>query len=172
MDLMQAIVMRRAVREYNDMPVEQARIEQCIHAASLAPSAMNRQPWAFAVLTDPERIVACHVCPYCSRQLVARHAHFVKAVHCGEPQIVTKRSELAQDLAVLLVVVDTLFLARVCMERGFHNTFFRMTMFRDALKARFKRAQLREAILVFGDSAASMRPANSSLKCHINSFRF
>ena len=56
MDLMQAIVTRRAVREYNDMPVEQARIEQCIHAASLAPSAMNRQPWAFAVLTDPERI--------------------------------------------------------------------------------------------------------------------
>ena len=56
MELMQAIVTRRAVREYNDTPVEQARIEQCIHAASLAPSAMNRQPWAFAVLTDPERI--------------------------------------------------------------------------------------------------------------------
>ena len=38
------------------MPVEHPRIEQCIHAASLAPSDMNRQPWAFAVLTDPERI--------------------------------------------------------------------------------------------------------------------
>lgn len=56
MDLMQAIVTRRAVREYCDVPVEQARIEQCINAASLAPSAMNRQPWAFAVITDRDRI--------------------------------------------------------------------------------------------------------------------
>jgi len=56
MSLTEAIVTRRAVREYADTPVERARIEQCINAASLAPSAMNRQPWAFAVLTDPERI--------------------------------------------------------------------------------------------------------------------
>jgi len=56
MELMQAIVTRRATREYTDIPVEQARIEQFINAANLAPSAMNRQPWAFVVLTDPQRI--------------------------------------------------------------------------------------------------------------------
>lgn len=59
MELMQAIVTRRATREYDDTPVEQARIEQFINAANLAPSAMNRQPWAFAVLTDSERIRNC-----------------------------------------------------------------------------------------------------------------
>jgi nitroreductase len=56
MDLMQAMVTRRAVREYLATPVEVARIEQCIQAASLAPSAMNRQPWSFVVLTDEQQI--------------------------------------------------------------------------------------------------------------------
>jgi nitroreductase family protein len=56
MELMQAIVTRRATREYHDTPVAQARIEQCINAANLAPSAMNRQPWAFAVIANPDRI--------------------------------------------------------------------------------------------------------------------
>jgi len=56
MELMDAIVTRRATREYSDTPVESARIEQLLNAANLAPSSMNRQPWAFAVLADPERI--------------------------------------------------------------------------------------------------------------------
>jgi nitroreductase len=56
MELMEAIVTRRATRQYADTPVEHARIEQFINAANLAPSSMNRQPWAFAVLADPERI--------------------------------------------------------------------------------------------------------------------
>ena len=56
MELMDAIVTRRATREYADTPIEPARIEQLINAANLAPSSMNRQPWAFAVLTDSECI--------------------------------------------------------------------------------------------------------------------
>ena len=53
---MQAIVSRRATREYKDTAIEEARIEQLINAAILAPSAMNRQPWAYAVLRDRDRI--------------------------------------------------------------------------------------------------------------------
>jgi nitroreductase len=56
MELMNVLQNRRAVREYTDSPVERARIEQLIHAATLAPSAMNLQPWAFAVLVGRERI--------------------------------------------------------------------------------------------------------------------
>lgn len=56
MDLMQAMVTRRAVREYLATPVEVTRIEKCIQAPSFAPSAMNRQPWSFVVLTDRRRI--------------------------------------------------------------------------------------------------------------------
>jgi len=55
-ELMSALVERRAVREYQTTPIEGTVVEQLIHAAVLAPSARNLQPWAFAVLLNPERI--------------------------------------------------------------------------------------------------------------------
>ena len=58
MELMDAIRSRRAVRDYTDAPVERSVIERLIDAAILAPSAMNLQPWAFAVLLGRERIEA------------------------------------------------------------------------------------------------------------------
>jgi nitroreductase len=59
MELMDVIKNRRAVREYKDAPVERSAIEHLIYAATLAPSAMNLQPWAFAVLIGSERIEQC-----------------------------------------------------------------------------------------------------------------
>jgi nitroreductase len=56
MELMEVIGKRRAVREYTDTHIPRSTIERLIGAAILAPSAMNLQPWAFAVLLDSERI--------------------------------------------------------------------------------------------------------------------
>ena len=56
MELMRVIRDRRAVREYTEAPVDRSTIERLIGAAILAPSAMNLQPWAFAVILDRERI--------------------------------------------------------------------------------------------------------------------
>jgi nitroreductase len=55
-ELMDAIRNRRAVRVYTDAPIDRSAIERLIDAAILAPSAMNLQPWAFAVLLGRERI--------------------------------------------------------------------------------------------------------------------
>jgi nitroreductase len=52
MELMQAIEKRRSVRAYRPQPVERQKIEQIIHAAVMAPTAMNAQPWAFGVIQD------------------------------------------------------------------------------------------------------------------------
>lgn len=54
MDLMQAIATRRSVRKYRPEPVDRATLEELIQAATMAPSAMNSQPWAFGVITDAE----------------------------------------------------------------------------------------------------------------------
>jgi nitroreductase len=51
MKLVDAIYHRRAVREYLDRPVEQSILRDLIDAAIQAPSAMNRQDWAFTVVT-------------------------------------------------------------------------------------------------------------------------
>lgn len=52
MQLQQVISGRRAIRDYTDQPVSKATVESLIKAATLAPSAMNTQPWAFVVIQD------------------------------------------------------------------------------------------------------------------------
>lgn len=46
---------RRTVREYSDEEVPRDVIENCLRAAGSAPSGANRQPWHFAVVSDPEK---------------------------------------------------------------------------------------------------------------------
>ncbi|HEY8024924.1 MAG TPA: nitroreductase family protein [Burkholderiaceae bacterium] len=52
MDLKQAILGRRAIREYANTEVDEATIQSLIEDAVHAPSAVNRQPWAFTVVRD------------------------------------------------------------------------------------------------------------------------
>jgi nitroreductase len=44
---------RRSVRTFADRPVERVVLERVIEAATTAPSSTNRQPWKWAVVTDP-----------------------------------------------------------------------------------------------------------------------
>lgn len=43
---------RQSVRGYTPRPVEKAKIERCLEAARLAPSACNAQPWTFIVVDE------------------------------------------------------------------------------------------------------------------------
>ena len=43
---------RRTVREFSDRPVPREVIEDCLCAASTAPSGANMQPWHFVVVSD------------------------------------------------------------------------------------------------------------------------
>jgi nitroreductase len=52
MELKDAIDQRRSVRDYTDQPLEKSTIQTLLRAAVQAPSAMNLQPWAFAVIQD------------------------------------------------------------------------------------------------------------------------
>jgi nitroreductase len=45
---------RRSVRDFSGRAVSREIIEQCIRAASTAPSGANKQPWQFVVVSDPE----------------------------------------------------------------------------------------------------------------------
>ena len=46
---------RRSVRDFSDREVPLEIIEQCLLTAGSAPSGANRQPWHFAVVSDPAR---------------------------------------------------------------------------------------------------------------------
>ncbi len=55
MDVLEAIRKRKSVRAYAPTPVPREKLERVLEAARLAPSAENRQPWYFVVVTDPEK---------------------------------------------------------------------------------------------------------------------
>lgn len=54
MELEKVILDRRSVRKYADKPVEREKIDACLQAALLAPSACNSQPWHYIVIDDPK----------------------------------------------------------------------------------------------------------------------
>ena len=50
------IATRTSVRSFLHKPVDAAQIEQLLRAGMAAPSAVNRQPWHFVVVTDREQL--------------------------------------------------------------------------------------------------------------------
>jgi nitroreductase len=56
---------RRSVRKFTGEPVPREKLELLLQAAMAAPSARNRQPWEFLVITEKERIrEVCAAHPY------------------------------------------------------------------------------------------------------------
>ena len=49
--MLSAIINRRSIRKYKNIPVSKHDIEEIIQAGILAPSSKNRQPWKFIVVT-------------------------------------------------------------------------------------------------------------------------
>jgi nitroreductase len=54
MEAQEALITRRSIRRYDDNPIHLKILEQIIDAARLAPTANNRQPWEFIIITDKE----------------------------------------------------------------------------------------------------------------------
>lgn len=52
----QTIFARRSIRKYTDEPVSKEDIQTLLEAAMAAPSASNRKPWQFVVVTERETL--------------------------------------------------------------------------------------------------------------------
>lgn len=52
MTFSELIIQRQSVRKYDSKPVEPEKLQQCIEAARMAPSASNTQPWQFICITS------------------------------------------------------------------------------------------------------------------------
>jgi nitroreductase len=55
MELLQTIRERHSIRSYQDRPVEAAKLQAVLEAATQAPSASSLQPYKIYVLRDPAR---------------------------------------------------------------------------------------------------------------------
>jgi nitroreductase len=57
-ELIQTIFARRSIRRYTSEPVSEGDIQTLLEAAMAAPSASNRKPWQFIVVTERETLDA------------------------------------------------------------------------------------------------------------------
>ena len=55
-ELVRTILARRSIRKYTDEPVSEGDIRTLLEAAMAAPSASNRKPWYFVVVTKRETL--------------------------------------------------------------------------------------------------------------------
>lgn len=83
-NMLDTIFARRSIRQYTDEPVTPEQIKKLLEAGMAAPSAANRKPWHFVVVTDKAKL----------NELAERHPHgkmlaqaAAAIVVCGDPQI-------------------------------------------------------------------------------------
>jgi nitroreductase len=51
---LEVLLQRQSARSYSDTAVEYEKLERCLEAARMAPSACNAQPWKLIVVTDKD----------------------------------------------------------------------------------------------------------------------
>lgn len=78
------IFARRSIRQYTDEPISEADILSLLEAGMAAPSASNRQPWHFVVVTERGMLKALAKAHPFGKML--DHAGLAIAV-CGDPAI-------------------------------------------------------------------------------------
>lgn len=58
MELKEVLLRRRCVRSFIEESVSEEMIDELLHAAMSGPSACNKMPWEFYVVTDKEKLEA------------------------------------------------------------------------------------------------------------------
>ncbi len=97
---------RRSVRRFAERPVEREKLEYCLEAARLAPSADNKQPARWAVFDDPEARTALAEAVFTgvyspSRRFAA--APVIAVLFIKESFLVNRAAALVQGTAFQLV---------------------------------------------------------------------
>ncbi len=79
--VIQNIMTRTSIRAFTDQPVDEATVEKILRAGMSAPTAVNRQPWAFVVVNEREQMERLReVHPYAQMLKTAQFAIVV----CGD----------------------------------------------------------------------------------------
>jgi nitroreductase len=98
-EVFNTIKTRRSIRRYIDKPVESEKLDKIIESARFAPSATNKQPWRFVIVTDRELI-----------KKIAGCLGFINKWATGAPLIVigctAKKRSAIQRVADKIIGVD------------------------------------------------------------------
>ena len=87
---------RRSIREYEDRPVEPAKIDTIIESALRAPSGRAIRPWSFVVVTDKDILEKLSVAkPMGADFLKSAPVHIVVCVETDESNVWIEDSAIA-----------------------------------------------------------------------------
>lgn len=56
MELKEALLKRRSIRKFTEQSVSEEMIDELLHAAMSGPSACNKKPWEFYVITNKDKL--------------------------------------------------------------------------------------------------------------------
>jgi len=107
-DLLELFNKRQSVRAYKTTPVEKEKVERCLEAARLAPSACNSQPWKFIVVDNAE--IKNQIADLTTTRTLAMN-HFTKqapvhvVVVMEKPNFTSKMGEIIRDKPFTLIDV-------------------------------------------------------------------
>lgn len=100
MKFSELIKTRQSVRKYATKPVERDKINQCLEAARMAPSASNGQPWSFVVADEPEvkaRVAVQTIGPLWTFNNFVPSAPVIVAIVREEMKFITKAGATIKD---------------------------------------------------------------------------
>lgn len=130
MEIIDAIMSRRSIRQYSDEPVSEETVEQLLRAAMAAPSAGNAQPWKFLVVRNPDLLAGIpEIHPHAKMAPQAQLAIVV----CSDPSLEKYPGFWVQDVSAatqnLLLAAHGVGLGAVWC--GLYPNQGRMADFRD-----------------------------------------
>ena len=105
-NFLELVQTRQSDRRYLKKPVEKDKIDRCLIAAQLAPSACNSQPWKFIVIDDPhikDKIVEETSEPIVPINKFTKQAPVLVVVVMEKPNLTSKLGEMIRDKKFTLI---------------------------------------------------------------------
>ena len=116
---LEILVQRQSVRGYSDKPVEPEKLDSCLEAARMAPSACNAQPWKFIVVNDPElkNQIADHTTsgPLVSMNHFTKQAPLLVVIVRENPNLTSKIGTILKDKPYTLMDIGIVAL-QFCLQ--------------------------------------------------------
>ncbi len=90
---LELVQQRQSDRKYTVRPVEPEKLQHCLEAARLAPSASNSQPWTFVVVNEPslvKKVGKAAMGPLMSFNKFVSQAPVIVAIVMEKPKLITE----------------------------------------------------------------------------------
>ena len=119
MDFLELVRRRQSVRAYDPhRPVEREKLERCIEAVRLAPSACNAQPWKLVIVDDPglkRKVAEAASAKWLGFNHFTKQAQVLVAIVREDPNFTSKLGTVLKDKAYTIMDVG-IAAAHFCLQ--------------------------------------------------------